>query len=386
MQSIRGLMLALAHVLSISIVATSARAEEDLLAPCSAVADFLREFADVNPEEATSEVGFPYNALKQLNADTNIGFMPPQDYDSLETVEAALTPLKIDEGNRVFMQDVSMSPADRWWVVDARSLGDRLAFSQVGGSASCYRVAIFDTTGDGLRPAFSGNFGEGDVCAGFGTSFDVLRVADLAYPVIWGGLAEGTSYQFRMSLLGRSGDDIQSAPTECAVIVDFSVTSPRTNWSAGASFDDHQLAAKLKIIIEEAIGQDLAVTSRLKPYFAKPEGSYQTDLFQRLAARNDPYSQPADRLSYDEERQLVSVLPHDDWPIEGDYRAIEIDGQNVILAFGNRSMGWRSRSFPSLQAWKWIGKGGVTLLSVEFQTLGTKPTIKVYAGEETPPE
>lgn len=279
-----------------------------------------------------------------------------------------------------------MNVADGLWVVDARSLGNRLLLSQVGGSASCYRVAIFDTTGGSLKPAFSGNFGEGDVCAGFGTSFDALRVADLAFPVLWGGLADGVSYRFRMSLLGRSGGDIESAPTECGVVVDFSLISPQTYWSMGASHDDHQLVASLKTILEEAIGQDLAVTSRLKPYFAKPVGPYQTDLFQRLAARNDTNSQPADRLSYDEERQLVSALSYDDWPIEGDYRAIEIDGQNVIVAFGNRSRGWRSRYYPSLQAWKWTGKNGVTLLSVEFQTLGTVPTIRTYAGEETPPE
>jgi hypothetical protein len=352
---------------------------DDPLAPCNLTADYLREFAAAHPAQATSEESFPLNALSGQESATSIHFLPIEDFETLEAIESAIAPLKFSPANRQFMDETVYLDLDAsWQVIDARSLGNRLVLIQTGGSAYCYQAAIFDASGSDLKPAYTGNFGEGDVCSGFGTSFDFLNVNGQAYPVLWSVPQGGVSYHFSLDIMPPNGGSIVETPSLCSVTVDFANDQPATDWYIATTASDPQLIKRVEALarsLEPAIRHGEDLTPLLQPYLALPDGSDKSDLFQRLAARNDPKAQPADVLTTEEEIELGSSLPTRDWSLRGPYLALRIDGENVIFASGTRSMGWRERAYPSLNAWRWTGSGPAVLVDADFLTQGTSPSI-----------
>ncbi len=374
-------------LLAFAAIGTNQTAQaDDTLAPCNTTANYLRDFATKHPEQATSEEYFPLNALAGQGSATSIGFLPPQDYESLEAIEVAIAPLKFSPANRQFMEEtVYLDLGASWEVIDARSLGNRLVLIQTGGTANCYRAAIFDTSAGDLKPAYSGNFGEGDVCSGFGTSFDFLSINGQAYPVLWSVPQDGVSYEFSLDIKPPRGGSIVETPSQCSVTVDFASDQPATDWYIATTASNPQLIKRVEALVrslEPAIRQGDDLTPLLQPYLALPDSSDKSDLFQRLAARNDSKAQPADVLTNDDEAELGASLQTRDWSLQGPYHALKIEGENVIVAYGTRNMGWRERAYPTFIAWRWFVGGPAVLVDVDFLTRGSAPSINSVAGKQ----
>nr|WP_298687368.1 hypothetical protein [uncultured Dongia sp.] len=377
---LRKIALAVLVVITILPAAIVAKAEDDQLSPCNAVASYLRNYADNHPDASTSEQLFPHNALEAPESGAQIGFMRPTDHASLDEVETALAPIKFDQAAREFMESVYLDTTKGWSMIDARSLGDRVVLYQMGGSASCYVPAIFDTSGGVFRPAYSGGVEEGDVCDGFGTMFGVLRVGEFAYPTLSSVPNESVAYQSKIEILPRNGANIGSGMGQCRVEIRFRESLAETVWDLSAT-EDRNLAERLRELLlplDTDLRNGKALNVLLKDYLAKPTGPGSSDRFQRLAAWNDPSTQPADLLTHDEAIALVDTLQSGGWTIGGKYLALEMAGMKIIIVAGERELGWRTTGYTSLAAWKWTDQGAVPLLDADFLIRGAKPEIMVF--------
>lgn len=357
------------------VALTAPAVGQDPVAPCNEVAAYLQDYANANPDKATSEAAFPWPALAAAEA-APIGFVAETYPASQAELEAALQPLLLNAAAVDFLRSVNIDPSAGAVLIDARTLGDRLAIYQYGGSLGCYNPAIFDTREGFLRPAFTGGFVEGDtLCDGFDTSFHLLRIGRDAYPAIL-HLPDNESAR-TLEILPLSGANIETGAGQCRIFVGFARTENYIEWNLVKDDKNRQLAARVQdILLSVDWSEDLS--AELGKYLAHPHQAPARDIFQRLAWRNESVSQPADLLTNDEEQTLIGELVRGgDWAIEGKYVALELDGEELIVARGTRRMGWREADFPSVEVWKRTEAGWFSLLTAEYRARSFEPEISV---------
>lgn len=366
-------------------VSTAANAD-DPLAPCNEVAGYLRSYAQAHPEFATSDKSFPVQLLTNQANDATIQFLPSSEgFADLDGAVASLAPIKIDDVARDFIDSIGLNDlmaGSYWWVIDGRQFGDRAAIYRIAGSAYCFFPAIFDTSNGKLVPAYSGRVGEGEACDGFGTDFELLRIGNLAYPALSSGENPEIAYVYHLGILPRSGVDVRGEAQQCHVEINFSEVSNLTDWKLADRPEDHKLAKHLRTLLlplEATLRKGEALDSLLRDFLGKPISVNEPNSFQRLASRNDPNVRVDLSQAREDDLALAKELPTDEWGIDGHYLALEIDGQKIILANGERAMGWHTSGYNSLAAWKWVDQGAVPLLSADFLIRGSKPEIIVSA-------
>lgn len=349
---------------------------QDPAAPCQEVAAYLRDYAKAHPEQATSEAAFPWPALSSVGDATPIGFLAEAYPATRAELQAALHPLPFDAGVVDFLRSANVDPDSGGVLIDARPLGNRLAIYQYGGSLGCYMSTIFDTSEGTLKPAYTGGFVEGDtLCDGFDTSFHLLRIGREAYPAIL-HLPDNESAR-TLEILPLSGAEIETGAGQCRVFIGFGRTEKFTAWELVRDDENRQLAEKLQSILL-MVDWNNDLNAEMGEYLAHPREAPTKDVFQRLAWRNESVFQPADLLTHDEEQDLINELIRPgDWLIEGKYVALEVDGEEIILARGTRRFGWREADFPSVEVWKRMGTGWVSVLTADYRARSFEPEISV---------
>lgn len=358
-------------------------AAADDLAPCQAVAGYLREFAATHPDEATSAEMFPFNALSSSSEGKSIAFVGSSEgVERLDDIAKMISPLTIEPALRDLLaaEYLRDSETSYWYLRDARAFGNLIAIYQIGGTAHCEGGMLFDTSSGTLDPLYPHNYGQEETCDGFGGGFDFLRVAGKAFPAVTSVANQSGQFESSIAVLPRSKIPSEYPAPVCQISVQFKRFEDTIAWRLSEDEDERALSEQLKealVPLMPRIRSGTEISVLLSNLLASAPKEAPGDTFEDIARLNQPSEQMEQSELWQEYRRIASQFEDVGWILYGPYWAMNFNGAKVIIASGEYEMGWRMTGYSSLAAWRWTGREAIPLLSADFLIKASEPEIVV---------
>jgi len=369
--------------------ASLAAADDPDNAPCTSIADDLRDYAGAHPD-AVDTGGFEFlNGAAHIGYDRNfvpseqapVSALATQSFSTRAEAVAAITGVTDPGDARAFLEDDWLDDTTSTYLRDLRPHSPHVILSQTQGTMHCDIATIFRVEGATLVKTSHDPEQDGSVC--WTQSLTAIRVGGNAYPAIQEISSGPSDLDYSVMLLPPEGGAIEEQDAFCRVRIAFRPTRHIESWYPSKNADS-ALLTRLREVLEPMLVADTddAWAAQVKALRPTPTGNDLYDILLRAADGSnlldllhsmDPTSQMA---------EIPNAEPgsYTSWGGSGvipDPDLIEIDHHRLLLFTGQPTFGWRTYPDLGFAVWEWDGVKVVPIVGGYLGKQGTGPQITV---------